>query len=456
MQQLVSFIKIEVMFAKKVAHIILAILIGVSISGCATYHQKAQETEKALFAGNYTKAEETIKKNKFLKRKRNELLYHLELGKVQNLRGEFAASNKSLNKADHMMEAYRNLFEMAIGVTVNPAMQSYKAERHERILVHYYKALNYLQLGDIEEAIVEARRIDLSQMANENAVGGKLKKYGKDPFGLMLMGMIYEADNDFNNAFIAYTNAKKIYDTDETGLYRGQYPESLERDLVRTSAYAGRQYQSDLELTELPFGEAIIFWENGMAPVKAEKNLYFSLGEDNGNFFFTSDQIHVPIDYNFAKDDEDFNPSDIGMIRMALPYYVQRQNAVQSAYVTHNAKRKNLHLIEDISALAFQIERDNYLKELGKNLLRIALKKISELAAGDRNEYVGVALNIANVATEKADTRNWQSLPSQIHYVRIPLEEGMNNITVNCSNGEKQTFEIRGGGSKVFRNVVTY
>ncbi len=454
--QKVSFTKIEIMFAKKVAHIILALIIGVSISGCATYHQKAQETEKALFAGNYTKAEESIKKNKFLKRKRNELLYYLELGKVQNLKGDFAASNKSLNKADHMMEEFRSIFEMAVGVTVNPAMQSYKAEGHERILVHYYKALNYLQLGDIEEAIVEARRIDLSQMVNENAVGGKLKKYGKDPFGLMLMGMIYEADKDYNNAFIAYTNAKKIYDTDETGLYRGQYPESLERDLVRTAANAGRQYKSDLEKEDLPFGEAIIFWENGMAPIKQEKNLFFSLNEKNGNFFFTSDNIHVPVDYDFAKDDEDFDPSDIGMIRLATPYYVQRINNTQSAYVMHNDERKNLHLIEDVSALAFQIERDNYFKELGKNLLRITLKKLSELAAGEQNEYVGAALNIANVATEKADTRNWQSLPSQIHYVRIPLEEGMNNITVNCSNGTSQTFEIRGGGGKVFRNVVTY
>lgn len=444
------------MFAKKVAHIIIALLIGVSISGCATYHQKAQDTEKALYAGNYTKAEEAIKKNKFLKRKRNALLYYLELGKVQSLNGDFAASNKSLNKADHMMEAHRNLFEMAIGVTINPAMQPYKAEGHERILVHYYKALNYLQLGNIEEAIVEARRIDLSQMANDNAVGGKLKKYGKDPFGLMLMGMIYEADKDYNNAFIAYSNAKKIYDTDETGLYNGQYPESLERDLIRTADYAGRQYKSDLVKKDLPFGEAIIFWENGMAPIKAEKNLYFTLNEDNGNFFFTSNQIHVPIDYDFAKDDENFDPSDIGMIRLALPYYIQRNNAAQSAYVTHNGKRKNLNIIEDISALAFQIERDNYFKELGKNLLRIALKKVSELAVGDRNEYVGMALNIANVATEKADTRNWQSLPSQIHYIRIPLEEGLNKVSVICSNGQTETFEIRGSGGKVFRNVVSY
>jgi len=355
-----------------------------------------------------------------------------------------------------MMEEYRNLFEMAIGATVNPAMQSYKAEGHEQILVHYYKALNYLQLGDVEEALVEARRIDLTQAKNNNAVNGKLKKYGKDPFGLMLMGMLYEADKDYNNAFIAYRNAKKVYQEDQTGIFSSNIPTSLEQDLVRTAAYAGMAYQSDIALEELPYGEAIIFWETGLAPIKEEKNVFFSLNKKNGSFFFQSDDIFIPIDYDFDKDDPDFDPSDIGMIRLALPYYIPRPQAVQSAFVTHNEQRKELQLIQDVSALAFQIERDNYFKELGKNLLRIALKKISELSVAEQNEYAGLAMGIANVATEKADTRNWQSLPSQIHYIRVPLKKGMNTIKVNCSNGTVQEFNIEGKGQMVFKNVVTY
>lgn len=446
------------MLAKKIIHIFLPLLMGVSISACGTYYNKAQETERALTSGNYAKAEETIKKNKFLNRKRNKLLYYLELGKVQNLQGDFDSSNKSLNKADDLMEEYRNVFEMAIGVTVNPAMQSYKAEPHERILMHYYKALNYLQLGKMEDAIVEARRIDLSQMVNENAVNGKLKKYGKDPFGLMLMGMIYEADEDYNNAFIAYRNAKIVYDTDQSGLYKGRYPESLERDLVRTAAYAGMTYESDLKKQDLPNGEAIIFWESGLAPIKEEKNFFFSLNENNGQFFFTSDNgsLNVPVDYNFKKDDPDFNPSDIGMIRLATSYYAQRNRVNQSAFIMHNNARKNFSMIEDVSALAFQIEADNYLKELGKNLLRLTLKKVSELAISERSPYAGLAMNVANVATEKADTRNWQSLPNQIQYVRIPLNAGRNEIEVNCSNGEKEIYVIEGNGQMVFRNFVTY
>lgn len=444
------------MFKNKVVHIICMLVLVSGITGCATYYDKTRSTERAIVSRNYDEAESDIRKNKFLSKKRNELLYYLELGRIQNLKGEYEESNKNLNKADHMMEEYRNLFEMAVGVTVNPSLQPYKPESHEQILVHYYKALNYMQLGNTEEAIVEARRIDLTQSKNDRVAKGKWKKYGKDPFGLMLMGMIYEADRDYNNAFIAYRNAKKAYQEDETGLYKHNMPASLESDLVRTASFAGMHYDSDIEIEKMPHGEAIIFWENGMAPIKEEKNMFFSLNKENGGFFFVSDNLNIPIDYDFEANDPDFKPEDIGMIRLAWAYYIQRPYRAGSAYVSHNGKRKNLQLIEDVSALAFRIERDNYFKELGKNLLRLAIKKISELSVSEANEYAGLAMGIANAATEKADTRNWQSLPGQIHYTRVPLEKGTNNIEITCDNGETFQFEVEGTGKTVFRNVVTH
>jgi hypothetical protein len=68
-----------------------------------------------------------------------------------------------------------------------------------------------------------------------------------------------------------------------------------------------------------------------------------------------------------------------------------------------------------------------------------------------------LALGIANAATEKADTRNWQTLPSQIHYSRIPLTEGANEIRISFPNGTSKVFKIDGQeGRMVFRSVVTY
>jgi hypothetical protein len=57
-------------------------------------------------------------------------------------------------------------------------------------------------------------------------------------------------------------------------------------------------------------------------------------------------------------------------------------------------------------------------------------------------EVAGLLMNLVNNATEKADTRNWQSVPAYISYVRIPLKEGINNITV-----QGNTFTITGNGS---------
>lgn len=437
-------------------HIVIALFLGAGLLGCATYYDKTRVTESALVSGNYHEAEMVVKRNRFLKRRRNELLYHLELGRLQRLQGKFESSNKSLNRADRLMENHRNLLQMSVGATVNPAMQPYEAEGHERILVHYYKALNYLQLGDLEAAVVEARRMDLKQERNDQEVKGKAKKYGKDPFGLLLMGMIYEAERDYNNAFIAYRNAKGVYERDQTGLFKGKQPKSLEQDLVRTAAYTGLSYSSSVARKNLPHGEAIIFWESGFSPIKKEKNLFFALNRKGKRFFFQSDDLLVPIDYDFSEDDPDFDPKDVGIIRLAFPYYVARQPVPQSAFVTHNAERKELQLIADINELAFQVERDNSLSRLGRDLLRIALKKITSLSVSEGNESLGLALDIIGAATEKADTRNWQSLPAQIYYVRIPLKKGMNTIQVNNSEGTIEEFNIEGNGQMAFRNVVTY
>ncbi len=444
------------MLKKAIGHIALWLLIVFGMQSCATYYDKTQSAERALLNHNYDQAEKVILKNKFLSRKRNILLYYLELGKMEHLQGKYEESNRHLNLADDMMDNYRNVFDMALGATVNPALQSYQAEGHEKILVHYYKALNYLQLNLLEDAVVEARRINLTDNQNDADASGRWKKYGTDPFGLILMGMIYEADNDFNNAFIAYRNAKEAYEKDETGIYRGNRPVTLEQDIARMAKYSGINYATNQTVQDMPHGEAIIFWENGLVPVKEERNLFFTLNKKNGSFFFVSEDLVIPANYNFEEKDEDFNPDDIGLLRVAWSKYVQRPFQNKTAQLVVNGQSHSFQLIEDVSALAFQIQKDNYFKDLAKNLVRLTIKKVSELALTKQNEYAGLALGIANAASEKADTRNWQSLPSQIHYMRVPLQQGTNTIKVTCSNGQVVEYTVQGNGQMVFRNVVTY
>ena len=78
---------------------------------------------------------------------------------------------------------------------------------------------------------------------------------------------------------------------------------------------------------------------------------------------------------------------------------------------------------------------------MGAALLRFAVKKAAEFALKEKNKDAGFVLGLANAISEQADTRNWQTLPNNISYARIPLEPGKNEILFNAQS--KLTGKMR-------------
>lgn len=415
--------------------------------------------EDALVKSNYHKAIQAVEKNSFLHRKRNQLLYHLELGRLYNLNQQYDSSNYHFNLADDLMEQQNKIADLAVSTTVNPAMTPYRAEPHERIMIHYFKALNYVHLGLTEDALVEVRRLNLKQQELSNQKKGKFNKYSQDPFGLMFMGMIYESAGDVNNAFIAYRNAYEFYDTSR--IFKNQMPKHLPHQLNLMADLSGINYQvkeqNNSYQPQGDGGELVLFFESGLAPIKKEKNIFFTLNKDNGSgvyYFMDSNHlIQIPINYNFEANNPNFKPSDLGFLRLAISYYESRGYLNSMAQLKVNDQTYQLELGEDVGALAFEIEKENYWKDLGERLLRLALKKIAEIKLSEQNEYAGLALGITNVAIEKSDTRNWQSLPDKIYMSRVPLNKGVNKIEIQLDNGKKLTYLIEGKGQMEFKNI---
>jgi hypothetical protein len=95
------------------------------------------------------------------------------------------------------------------------------------------------------------------------------------------------------------------------------------------------------------------------------------------------------------------------------------------------------------------------LREMGTSLLRLATKKALEAALRKEDQNAGAAIGIINALTEKADTRNWQTLPYSISYSRIPLEAGSNQIELNMRGvrdwqSENFTFQGKKGQTQFF------
>jgi len=72
---------------------------------------------------------------------------------------------------------------------------------------------------------------------------------------------------------------------------------------------------------------------------------------------------------------------------------------------------------------------------------------------------LGYGLQLYNLLSEQADTRNWQTLPATISYVRIPLKSGDNTIhlSLNAPDGSVVTrvFHVTGNGRLSFYNYST-
>jgi len=72
--------------------------------------------------------------------------------------------------------------------------------------------------------------------------------------------------------------------------------------------------------------------------------------------------------------------------------------------------------------------------ELSKSLLKVALKKVTEHQIKKQSEVLGMLVKGINFVTEKADIRNWQTIPHSIYYTRIRLPEGMHQVTFQASS----------------------
>ncbi|RZJ74458.1 MAG: hypothetical protein EOO45_08495 [Flavobacterium sp.] len=434
------------------------ILLLLALQSCGTYNSKTADIENDIFNGDFKKAIAGIEKNKFLLKDRNRLLYLLEKGKIEHLSGNYEASNALFEEAYILVD---DRIKTGAGQAVaakftNPMAEPYKGEDFEKVTIHYYKALNYFQLGMPNEALVEAKRINLKLYALNEKYKDNKNKYGEDAFSQILQGILYESTGDINNAFIAYRNAEEIY-TKNGGAYFGvAMPQQLKEDLLRTTRQLGFREEHEAYLKKFkpeeaknkikkgstvppvppppPTGEAIVFWENGLAPAKDQ--VVVTASGKFGAFVGTyndgevAEEILIPIPPGV----------DIGVINaIAIPRYRTRPSYYGKATILVEGREQQLELAQDFNTIARQSLKDRMLRETIDLVVRFATKKAAsaglgaigkELFGDAGGELVKMGADIAGAATEKADTRNWQTLPATIGYTRVPLREGENKFII--------------------------
>ena len=112
------------------------------------------------------------------------VLDQLEKGRIAWLAGQDAISKQGFAAADSRLawEESQARYRLSQGLAqagsllTNDQTMAYRAPDYERTMLHHYLALNYLQRGDAEGALVEVRRANQVQERALKARAGEVRK----------------------------------------------------------------------------------------------------------------------------------------------------------------------------------------------------------------------------------------------------------------------------------------
>lgn len=452
------------------------LLIGLALclhSCLATYHQQNSRFHKLLAQEQFAEADACLAKDKRAEQRKTKLLYYLNRGLVTHLMGKYEESNRFFEQAyTTHQDFYTKYLDKALALMLNPTFAEYQGEDHEVLLLHYYKALNFLQLGQYETALVECRRLNIKLNLLSDKYGDA-NKYRRDAFIHTLMGLVYQANQDYNNAFIAYRNAVEIYQTDYKQLFGLEVPLQLKKDLIYTAYQTGlhdqvARYQKMFSLQYDPaqeptgYSDALFLWNNGLGPVKEEWALNFAIIPQRGGMvLFYNHELGFAFPFPLPRQDHQKQSlANLKLIRVVFPRYRERpllyhQGAILTAEGTHYP----FEILEDTNAISFQVLRQRMMLEFSTSLLRVALKQLTQHQLSQQNEVLGAVLGGVNFVTEKADTRNWQTIPHSISYARVRLPAGTHTLRFQATarkhpRSQERSFSLTlSPGKTVFRII---
>jgi uncharacterized protein len=403
------------------------------LAGCGSSTQFYRDVEEDVGAGRYAEAIEGIVGHRDAYGDRSSVLYQLDLGLLYHYAGMSDSSSHYFLAAERAIEDLytKSVSLAALSVLLNDTVLPYDGEDFERVLVNVFLALNYAQQGLPDEAIVEARKVDLKLREFARQYEGK-NAYQEDAFARYLAGALYESGAEFNDAFISYRKAHEAYET-YARAYGTKAPAFLLNDIVRMAKRLSftEEYEkyrqlggSDTVGTSGWRGSVIVVAYAGRAPIKTEIRSSVSIPDSAG--IVHTFQIALPR----------FTPR----MRGGRAYDIAVRNSGDS--VTGATARTAV--AEDITAIANQCLEDRlalvYLKSGGRALLKFlaaeaAKSKLKEKGDNGLINFLGsLAIDLAVGATEQADVRSWRTLPAQIQLARLELAAGSYEFTVTATD----------------------
>lgn len=435
------------------------------LAGCGPSVNRYLLIESSLRAHDPKGADAIVQQAEKEYGEKSRVLYGMDRGMTLQLAGDYQQSNAVLEQAEEELDRLymRKIRTESLAFMTNDTALFYEGDSYEQVLINVLKALNYAVLGEWQDALVEARRIDQRLNVLSDRTQEK-NAYRDDGFARYLSGILYESTGDVNNAFIAYRKAYETFDATRAWSHTA-VPSQLREDLLRTAEalhftqelaeyqqlFPDSRWETSQALQQL--AQVVVISYNGRAPRKEDQFLDLPISLDalqlvllNRGFSQSNRQSNRGVDtvlYGLNG----------RVVRVALPRLVPQKTQVpvdRVSLIQDNGTRValNTELVHNVTALADKALSERMAVITGKALARAATKfalaeatmRSAQQASGkDAGPWVGLLVGLLTkglaVGSEEADKRSWQTLPDEIHLARVWVPPGRYQVQSQSDGG---------------------
>ncbi|MGH0052768.1 MAG: hypothetical protein ACQ5SW_05185 [Sphaerochaetaceae bacterium] len=412
---------------KNVARILLCpLLLIVLMTGCTSF-MDLSATQSLYRGAHYQSAYESLlSEAPSLLKRQGPIIVNYDLGILARLNGNWQESNNYLVESERLIwEAYTESVTGNIAsFLINDNTKDYQGEAYEDMYLNVFKALNYLQLGKKEEALVELNRSIEKQSflkqqyeQYEQQVSDYAREEGLEP----LPSVQTYATSFSTSALSSYLSASVAQALGEENTLHYAI-EQVRHAFTSQPTLFPFPIPSVISLGEDPFpqdeGRVQLIAFSGQSPLKEERveRVYISQ--------FNRAKIAYPILVGVDSQVRSVRVTIAGENSIAL----QKIESISNIAIdTFGAKSELIKMKAITRAMA---------KAVGIALYDEHAARDNQVTAGE--EFLGMLFRIVRDATESADVRSTHFLPAEAWVGYVDLPEGTYTITTEYLSASNQ------------------
>ena len=438
-----------------------AALAVVTAAGCATYSERTQLARDAAQAGDIAGSEKVL--NKFLgtkssadlptQWKKETIVALLERAMVLHAKGDWQLSARDMVAADKqlvLLDVARDAGQVGKWIFSDSAGK-YHAPPSEKLVLNAINMLNYVLVGDLSGARVEAKRFTITREYLGLLDAGAA---AHGAFGSYIAGFVFERLGEADTALRYYDEA----------LQEQAFP-SLRAPIARLAArssYRSPRIDAMLGATQpvdaaaeavpaAPLGEILVVMNVGRVPYKVPERMPIGLAIGLGAAYITGSA--AVLEHSALK-------------FIIYPELVPSRALFNTGTLQVDGAEWPLELATNLDAEIVREYEALKPKIIGaaisRMIVRAAVAEGARAAGKQAKDGAGAIVGLlaalaaegAMVAADKPDTRSWTLLPAFVFVARVPVQPGQHRVAITAmgSGGREHrdlSVDVKSGGFAV-------